>query len=322
MISVAIIIVHFNTDQETKECLRSLQEIATKNLNVSTFVIDNGSKTVLEVNEKDQPNNTRIIRSDSNLGFTDGNNLGISIATREVQPEYFVLLNNDTTVQPDFLEKLVAAAQANPRLGMAVPKIYFSEGREFHAKSYKSEQRGKVLWFAGGSIDWANLDAFHRGVDEVDRQHFDSQRDTEFATGCCVLLPRTIVERVGTFDPKYFLYLEDVDWSLRIVQAGYEIELVPEAVVWHKNAGSSGGSGSPLHQYYQTRNRLYFFTKYARMHFLSGVKRPKLKHYLALSWFYLRILNLAFKYLTSSQSIVRRATSDWLLNRMGKQAVF
>ena len=322
MISVAIIIVHFNTDQETKECIRSLQAISTKHLSVSTFVIDNGSKNALELNAKDQSKNTRVIRSDSNLGFTDGNNLGISIATREVQPDYFVLLNSDTTVQPDFLEKIVAAAQANPKLGMAVPKIYFSKSREFHTKSYKPDQRGKVLWFAGGSVDWANLDAFHRGVDEVDRQHFDSRNDTAFATGCCVLLPRTVVERVGTFDPKYFLYLEDVDWSLRIVQAGYEISFVPNAVVWHKNAGSSGGSGSTLHQYYQTRNRLYFFSKFAHMHFLSVVKQPKLKHYLALFWFYLRILKLAFQYLTSNQSMLRRATSDWLLNRMGKQAVF
>lgn len=322
MTSVAIILVHYNSEAETIDCLKSLKDINRKDLSTHIFVIDNGSKTPLEVPTQHLPPGAKVIRSDSNLGFTDGNNLGIQIAVRDVQPDYVVLLNNDTTVEPDFLQHLVAVAQANPKLGMAVPKIYFSPGREYHTKSYKAGDRGSVLWFAGGSVDWANLDAFHRGVDELDRAHFDERRDTEFATGCCVLLPTAVIDRVGVLDPSYFLYLEDVDWSMRVLQAGYDIQLVPKSVVWHKNAGSSGGSGSTLHQYYQTRNRLFFFMKYARHHFFPQQRRPKLKHYLALSWFYLRTLKLAFLYLVSDQQPLRRAATDWILNRMGKQAVY
>lgn len=322
MTSVAIIIVHYNTDAETIDCLKSLKEIDRKGLSIGIIVIDNGSKTPLEVPERYLPEGAKIIRSDSNLGFTDGNNLGIQVATRDLQPDYIVLLNNDTTVQPDFLQHLIATAQKNPKLGMAVPKIYFSPGREYHAKSYKAAERGNVLWFAGGSIDWANLDAFHRGVDELDRAHFDDRSDTAFATGCCVLLPAPVIERVGMLDPSYFLYLEDVDWSMRVRQAGYDVELVPKSIVWHKNAGSSGGSGSTLHQYYQTRNRLFFFMKYARYHFFPQNRRPKLKHYLALSWFYLRTIKLGVQYLFSEEQALRRAAADWILSRMGKQAVY
>jgi GT2 family glycosyltransferase len=322
MITVALVIVHFNTEAETRDCLSSLSKIDREGLNIHTYVVDNGSKQTLHIPDEQLPKNTRIVRSDTNLGFTNGNNLGISIAIRETEPDYIVLLNNDTTVKPDFLQKLIEVAQVQPKLGMAVPKIYFSADYEFHKKSYKPEQRGKVLWFAGGSIDWANLDAFHRGVDEVDRGQFDHASQTEFATGCCVLLPRAVLERIGSLDPRYFLYLEDVDWSLRVAQSGYEIHFVPESVVWHKNAGSSGGSGSPLHQYYQTRNRLFFFFKYAQMHFLTSKKRNGIIQILKLFWFYLRVFKLAFMQIFAPQPILRRAALDWSIGRMGKQTVY
>lgn len=322
MISVAIIIVHFNTEAETKDCLESLTKVRHKGISLHTLVVDNGSKNPLHLPERLMTKNTRLIRSDSNLGFTNGNNLGISVAIRDLEPDYFLLLNNDTTVKPNFLEKLVEAAQHDPKLGMAVPKIYFYPGREFHAKSYSSTERGNVLWFAGGSIDWANLDAFHRGVDEVDYGQFDQATETEFATGCCLLIPRTVIEKVGYLDPKYFLYLEDVDWSQRVLQAGYNIRFVPESVVWHKNAGSSGGAGSSLHSYYQTRNRLFFFIKYAQQHFLSSQSKNSFAQTRQLTWFYLRVFKLALeKFLTGSEN-VRRGALDWLTGRMGKQTVY
>lgn len=322
MISVALIIVHFNTDEETKDCLSSLTKVRHKGIALHTFVIDNGSKNPLHIPERLMTKHTRLIRSDSNLGFTDGNNLGISVALRDVSPDYILLLNNDTTVKPNFLEKLLEAAQNNPKLGMAVPKIYFYPGREFHTKSYKPADRGNIIWFAGGSIDWANLDAFHRGVDELDRGQFDHVKDTEFATGCCLLIPRPVLEKVGELDPRYFLYLEDVDWSQRVLQAGYDIQFVPESVVWHKNAGSSGGAGSPLHAYYQTRNRLFFFMKYAQYHFLSSQSKNSLAHTRQLAWFYLRVFKLAIEKLLTGDSSVRRGALDWLIGRMGKQTVY
>lgn len=323
MTSVAIILVHFNSEPETLDCLHSLKQLeAPKNVDICTYVIDNGSKELLEISESKLPANTRVVRSDTNLGFTDGNNLGIDLAIKECRPDYVLLLNNDTTVSPDFLTHLLKEAERNPKLGMAVPKIYFSPDREFHHESYTAEQRGKVLWFAGGSLDWSNLDAFHRGVDEVDRGQFDTTHETEFATGCCLLIPTKVIERVGMLNPDYFLYLEDVDWSMRVVEAGYEVLFVPESVIWHKNAGSSGGSGSPLQQYYQNRNRLYFFMKFAHVHFLPPGKKKTFMRYAALSWFYMRIFKLAGQQLISHNGAVRQAAFDWLFRRMGKQQVY
>jgi len=322
MSSVAIIVIHFNTDQETKDCLDSLSRVKHKGITLSTYVIDNGSKNPLHLSDVILGKTTKLIRSDANLGFTSGNNLGISVALRESEPDYILLLNNDTTVKPDFLEKLVSTAQAEPKLGMAVPKIYFYPGKEFHNTAYKTAELGNVIWFAGGSIDWSNLDAFHRGVDEVDHGQFDQTTDTEFVTGCCLLIPRTVLERVGALDPKYFLYLEDVDWSMRVKQAGYELHFVSDAVVWHKNAGSSGGVGSPTHRYYQTRNRLFFFLRYAQYHFLLSAYSNTAGQTRKLIWFYLRVLKLAGQKILFGDSKVRRGAVDWLLGHMGKQTVY
>ncbi len=303
MSNIAIIIVHYNSTQETLECLQSLRKVNKTGHQVSIFVVDNGSKDPLEVPTKLLPPQTTILRSDANLGFTSGNNLGMRQALQTVQPDYLLLLNNDTTVDPNFLKELITCAEANPQAGMIAPKIYFSKGREYHADSYTEQQLGHVFWYAGGSIDWRNLDAFHRGVDELDRGHFDSQKTSDFATGCCVLIPKRVIDQIGGFDKRYFLYLEDVDLSMRVRAAGYSILFCKQAVIWHKNAGSTGGAGSAIQQYYQTRNRLFLFTKYG-----------KARHHLT-------ILKYALKLFLRGSMLERRAVLDWAIGRMGKQAV-
>lgn len=303
MTSVAIIIVHYNSEDETRGCLRSLKKIQHENLKISVVVVDNGSKEILEVPESQRPENTTILRSDSNLGFTSGNNLGIRHANEHANPDYILLLNNDTFVKEDFLEELVKTAEKTENAGIITPLIYFAPGKEYHQSSYTEDQHGNVIWYGGGSIDWKNLDSFHRGVDELDRHHYDTYTESDFATGCCALIPRKVLDQIGAFDPRYFLYLEDVDLSIRISKAGYKVVFCPTAKIWHINAGSSGGSGSPLQQYYQTRNRLFFFMKYAN-------------NRLRLS-----VIKFAFKLLLSGTDIERRATFDWLIGRMGKQSL-
>ncbi len=303
MLKVAIIIVHYNGDEETRECLKSLRKIDCTDLDVSTIVIDNGSKEIFTAAPSILPEKTTLLRSDTNLGFTSGNNLGIRHAFENFDPDYVLLLNNDTTVDKDFLVKLIECAKRSENVGAITPAIYFSPGREYHKGSYQENEVGKVFWYAGGSIDWKNLDAFHRGVDEVDRGHFSVQRESDFATGCCMLIPRKVLDQVGLFDSRYFLYLEDVDLSLRIAKAGYRLLFCSDSYIWHKNAGSSGGAGSALQQYYQNRNRLFFFTKYANW-------RIKLT-----------VMRFAVKLLFTGTSMEQRATFDWLLGRMGKQSI-
>ena len=114
-------------------------------------------------------------------------------------------------------------------------------------------------------MDWKNVIGFHRGVDEVDRGQYDQIEKTDFASGCCMLVKREIFEKVGFLDEKFFLYYEDSDFCERIRRRGYSIIYSPKAILWHKNAGSAGGSGSSLQDYYITRNRMLFGFRYARL---------------------------------------------------------
>jgi hypothetical protein len=328
---ISIIVVHFHSDAETKDCLASLKRIEQKGFQVSIIVVDNGSKLPLEIHAKEVASNVTIIRSDANLGFTAGNNWGIQYAFEHFSPDYILLLNNDTTVEKHFLTHLFACAR-DEQVGMIVPKIYFYAGREFHHDDYKSEDRGKVIWYGGGSVDWEHFVAFHRNVDEVDRGQLATVTNVDFATGCCVLLPRQVIEKVGVLDEKYFLYLEDVDWSLRVQAAGYQLRFCPQAIVWHKNAGSSGGAGSRLHQYYQTRNRLYFFWKYLHLPRLMEIPSsllyegdaaalPIKNSLFAQIWAQLRLIKYALKLLVRGSLYEKRGVFDWVTGRMGKQPI-
>lgn len=256
MIHVSLILVHYNTRTETLACLKSLIEVKTTGLKLAIIVVDNASQQQLTLPKQlEQREEIQVIRSESNLGFTGGNNMGIHYAVERFNSDFVVLLNNDTTVEPDFLKQLVKQAQENPKQGLICPKIYFSKGSEYHASLYNKSDLGNIIWYAGGSVDFEHLVAFHQGVDEVDRGQFDTKQTSEFATGCCVLIRREVLEKIGSFDKRFFLYLEDVDLSLRAKQAGYMIGFCPESVIYHQNAGSSGGSGSSTQEYYQTRNR-------------------------------------------------------------------
>lgn len=304
VIHTSIIIVHYNTDQETSDCLDSLQRVRTaSDHDWNVVVVDNGSKETFEYTGSFPEEKLSILRSASNLGFTGGNNLGIHHAIEAWNSDQVVLLNSDTTVDPDFLSTLTKWSQEHPRAGLVTPKIFFSPGREYHHKSYTQQQKGSVLWYAGGTIDWQHLVAFHRGVDELDRGQFAHQTDSEFATGCCVLIKREVLEKVGFFDKRYFLYMEDVDYSFRAHRFGYSIGYCDAAVVWHKNAGSSDGAGSGLHAYYQTRNRLLFFFSY-------GSERVRLTMFRVLVQLLLR-----------GSYFERLGVIHYLIRQLGKQPV-
>ncbi|NCN82830.1 MAG: glycosyltransferase family 2 protein [Candidatus Pacebacteria bacterium] len=259
---ISIIIVNFNQQKLTDACLLSLTKVQAKNFEFSVFVVDNGSSETYRLPTKLPSKQFFLLRSDANLGFTGGNNLGIHTAIEQFDSEYVLLLNNDTVVDPGFLSELFEFSEARPRMGIVSAKIFFSPGREFHVQSYTAQERGNVLWYAGGSVDWDHLVAHHRGVDEIDRLQFAQQELSDFATGCCALVRREVLEKAGFLDRRYFLYLEDVDLSMRARLFGYQIGYCDTAKVWHVNASSSGGSGSQFHLYYQLRNRLFFFSLY------------------------------------------------------------
>ncbi|MCB9812876.1 MAG: glycosyltransferase family 2 protein [Pseudomonadales bacterium] len=273
MLHISIVIVNYNSQPDTLECLNSLSKVKSSGFKFSILIVDNGSKEAFVLPKKLKTNDIEVIRSESNLGYTGGNNMGIHYCVEKYNSDFVLLLNNDTIVDPKFLKALIDHAEKYPKAGLMSSKIYFAKGHEYFVDSYSQQELGNVLWYAGGSIDWDHLVAFHRGVDEVDRGHFDNQLESDFATGCSVLIRREVLEKVGTLDKRYFLYLEDVDLSVRAQKNGYEVHFVPQSIVWHKNANSSGGSGSGVQEYYQTRNRFIFIFKHGGWHqLLAGFR--------------------------------------------------
>jgi len=301
---VTVVVVHYNQPQYTRQCLLSLAKCRSVGLKMTVLVVDNGSTKRLSLPKNLSQNKFKVIRSESNLGFTGGNNLGIHTAIERFNSDYILLLNNDTLVEPRFLTQMMKQVAAQPRVGVMSPLIYFSPGREFHYSSYSRKDRGKVIWYAGGSLDWPNLSFFHRGVNEVDRGHFNQQLTSQFATGCAMLIRREVLEKCGFLDKKFFMYGEDVDFSLKAVAAGYEIGFCPTARIWHINAGSSGGSGSDLQLYYQERNRYLLGWRYGGW--------PAKYAMLRLQW----------QAIWSKSKIKRLAVWHFYIGRWGKQPLW
>ncbi|OGE03754.1 hypothetical protein A3B51_00775 [Candidatus Curtissbacteria bacterium RIFCSPLOWO2_01_FULL_41_18] len=257
---VSVIILNYNGLANTLDCLNSLKKCQTQGNQVDFIVIDNnssdGSKKVLGTLD-----NIHLIPNPQNLGYTGGNNTGIRYALRS-KPDLILILNNDTLADKNLIVNLINAAR---NADIISPKIYFAKNFEFHKDRYKKDELGRVIWYAGGKIDWSNVIGRHAGVDEVDKNQYDTRSPVDFATGACMLIKRQVFEKIGLFDEKYFLYLEDMDFCVRAQKAHFKIIFEPKAILWHKNAGSVGGSGSDLQDYFITRNRLLFAVKFARL---------------------------------------------------------
>ncbi len=298
---IPVIIINYRQPKNTLECLASIQENDHKE-RLQPVIIDALPTTEFQ-NElhKKFGNWVDYLPQTKNLGFTGANNVGLHFALQKYSPKTIILLNDDTTIGKNALTKLADALHNQPKCGAMVPKIYFSVGREFHP-GYEKSDLGNVIWYAGGAIDWQEVHGFHVGVDEVDRGQYDHATATEFATGCCVALNADALQQVGLFDEKYFLYLEDLDLSVRLQRQGWQVLYEPGSCIWHKNAGSSG-SGSRLHEYYQTRNRYLFGFRYGKLR----TKVFLLKH-------------LIMQYKNGSDTI-RLAIKDFILRRYGQNPV-
>lgn len=298
MNDVAVIIIHYKNSDDTRTVLKNL---TSSRSGLVPIVIVNSSQDSDRFLLSERNSNIIVVRPGENTGFSGGNNLGIRRAL-ELGCTGVLLLNNDTTFSVDQLERLVSFAGKNSSIGIVSPKIYFAQGYEYHKDRYSSREKGKVLWYAGGVIDWNNVYASHRGVDEVDKGQYNVISDTDFATGCCMYMSKSIFGKVGFFDEKYFLYYEDVDYSVRCKKAGFKVLYYPDASISHKNASSSGKPGSELHRYYQTRNRLYFAKKFASLRARKSLLLESIRSII-------------------KGAKMRQAVLDYYVGRMGRRVV-
>lgn len=274
MIKVGLVILHFNKPDLTEACLESVRQLETKGFKIEVIVVNNNPLEKIDFLKK-KFLEFIFLKTSKNLGYAGGNNFGIKKALAR-KADFVLLLNNDTFFDKKLVIEFLKAAKADKQVGVLGPKIYFAPGCEFHQQIYQQKDKGKVIWYAGGLVDWQNIIASHRGVDEVDQRQYIQLEATDFVSGCAMLVRKEVFEKVGFFDENYFLYLEDVDWCWRAKRKGYKIIFVPSAKLWHANAGSSE-VGGPLHDYYLTRNRMLFGFKYASWRAKFALIRESLK---------------------------------------------
>ncbi len=260
MKKVAIVILHFINQKLTLGCLESVKKLQTASFKLQTIVVNNNPKENLESLKK-RFSGFVFLDTGINLGFAEGNNVGIRKALQD-GADYVFVVNNDTVLDKNLVVQLFKVASLNNESGILAPKIYFAPGYEYHKERYKENERGKVFWYAGGIIDWHNVLVSHRGADEVDGGQYNKETETDFASGCAIFVRREVFEKIGLFDKRYFLYLEDVEFCQRAKKARFGVIYTPKAKLWHANAGSSVVGGS-LQDYYLTRNRMLFGMGYA-----------------------------------------------------------
>jgi GT2 family glycosyltransferase len=248
---VSIITLNWNTTAVTCEFLTSIQEQNTYK-NIEVIVVDNASDQDPSSAIQSIVPSAKIIRNKKNVGFSAGNNIGIKAAGGE----YLFIVNNDTEFTPQLIESLLNVFQNNPDAGIVCPKFhyYFNKG----VIEYAGYRPVNIFTGRNGMI----------GNGENDTGQYDRLSKTNYAHGGAMMVSRTAIENVGLLPELFFLYYEELDWSVKFKKKGYSIYFQPEALIYHKESMSTGKT-NPLKTFYLTRNRILFMRRNMPAHGFS-----------------------------------------------------
>jgi len=244
---VAIIIINWNSFGFTNDCLNSLAEMDYEGAEI--VLVDNCSADDSLSRLKAAHPQLHYVENDDNLGFSEGNNSGISYALAHGF-DYLLLLNNDTFVASDFLSQLMKMMEENPDAGAVQPKIFYNHDRS-------------LIWSAGGKFSNAFTRSWTIGNNKKDTGAYDQPREIDWVTGCAFLVRSSVVKEVGALSDLFFYgCYDDVEWSLRIRKAGHRLLYCPQSVVYHAVAASASGTKGkegvlrPFFHYMVNRNHL------------------------------------------------------------------
>ncbi len=242
---VFIVVLNWNGRQYLQDCLSSLLAIEYSNFEI--LLVDNNSHDGSISFVKSSWPNVKIIRNDKNLGFSEGNNVGIRYALSH-DAKYVVLLNNDTRVKPDFLSQLIKRGEEKADIGVL---------------------GGRVMMFNDPHIinsTGVNLNQFAYGWDrDFAEENVNVKTDggeVLGVSGCLMAIKKEVFNKIGLLDPEYFAYLEDVDFCIRVwKQTDFKVEYVPASVIYHKFSASFSET-DVFKSYLMTRNQYRLFFKH------------------------------------------------------------
>ena len=243
---ILAIILNWQQPETTIECVQSLRSMKGPRLDI--LVIDNGSKDDSPSLLNDSLIDASFLELPENLGFAGGANVGLRKALDEGY-DHCLLINNDAFPARDMLTRLIA--QLSEDIALLSPKILY-------------ESQPDKIWFAGASQDPNSLELRGRAQGTSDGPQWMESRDVDYLLGTCLLVNLDAVKEVGLMDDRFFMYYEDLDWSIRFRKAGYRLRLVADAHLYHRVSVSSGGTNSPLRRYHLARNGTIFYHKHSQ----------------------------------------------------------
>lgn len=263
---VSIILLNYNGFEDTIECFESLKNVNYNNFNI--VIVDNASpddsmdKIIYFMQENkfeyvyfSSPNEgtkhtiekpkVSLIQSGFNGGYGHGNNIGIKYALKN-NADYVLILNNDTIVDKNFLEPLVRVCEEDKNIGIASGKIYFHD-------------RPDTIWFVGGKVNSYTSKVDHLYFNKIDSgQKIDDK--ISFISGCLWLIPKKVFNNTGFINEDYFMYVEDVEFCVRVLDKGYYLKVVDKSIIYHKVGNSSGGHESNFSTYWISKNTFKFIS--------------------------------------------------------------
>ncbi|MBE7532906.1 MAG: glycosyltransferase family 2 protein [Chloroflexi bacterium] len=244
--SVYIIVLTWNNWEDTVVCLQSLQRLTYPIYQV--VVVDNGSTDGTVTHIEHAYPEVHLIQNGRNLGFAAAANVGMRYAMMQ-RASYVLLLNNDAIAPPTLLDELIGYVTTLPDVGMATPPLSYRDASQ-------------TLWFAGSKRHWLTMESVDFGpIGPKRHSQADVCHPVDYIFGTAMLIPTSVLQRVGLFDEKLYLYYEDMDLSLRIQAAGYKLYYIPMTSVQHGVSGSTRSLSSMRH-YHKARSSVIFFRKH------------------------------------------------------------
>jgi GT2 family glycosyltransferase len=235
------VVLSWNGRDDTLRCLDSLARVGDPPIRV--VCVDNGSTDGSAEAVRERHPDVHLIENEANLGYSGGNNVGLRWALAQ-GAQWVVLVNNDAVVAEDAFAGFAEVAAEHPHAGALAGKLYLAD-------------RPDRIWFAGQRyLSWLGYSGRARGLGRRDAERYRRVTPTDRAAGALMAVSRPAIERVGLLADDLFAYVEDVDWSLRIRRAGFEVLFAPGARAWHGVAASTGGVASTHNLYYGTRNNI------------------------------------------------------------------
>ena len=249
MPKVFVLVLSYNGLKWLKDCLPSV--VAMDYSNYETVVIDNGSSDGTQEFLSVSYPQIQVVSLNPNRGYAGGFNAGLEYAA-EHGAEYFLVMNNDTEIDPHALTALVETAQSRERFGFVTGKVYFHD-------------RGDVFQSVGKQGDTVIWGGRHIGYEEKDVGQYDKITKRDFVDDIYVLVSRDMYDETGGYDSQLFLHCEELDWQLRAKKAGWQMYYTPHAWLWHHGSVTIGGVGSAINNYFLERSRIIVMAKHGAL---------------------------------------------------------